>query len=330
MANTQEGTKLTLTERLKGVAAPGRFDNIIVSPKFNVTVNHIEDDGSTSVEIDPEPILGNHPDRDELLEPHRITEEPFYVPQDGEVRLFMEAYENNMPVMLKGPTGCGKTRFLEHMAYQLGKPLITVSCQEDMKASDLTGRHLLDANGTYWMDGPLTTGVRHGAIVYLDEVIETREDVKVLLHSLTDHRRQLFLERTHEVLDAHDDFNLVVSFNPHYQSALKKMKPSTRQRFIAMNFDYLPADRETEVVGHEAEVDFATASALVGFGRATRELKGEHLVEGASTRLMTYAGQLVREGLEPRVAARHAIIQPLTDDPGVYNTLEQMADSHFG
>ncbi|MCC2110684.1 MAG: CbbQ/NirQ/NorQ/GpvN family protein, partial [Hyphomicrobiales bacterium] len=231
--------------------------------------------------------------------------------------------------MLKGPTGCGKSRFVEYMAHKLGRPLITVACNEDMTASDLVGRFLLDRDGTKWQDGPLTIAARIGAICYLDEVVEARQDTIVVIHPLTDHRRYLPLDKKQEQLKAHDDFQLVISYNPGYQSLMKDLKPSTKQRFGALNFDYPEADLEAEIVAAEAGIDKATAGKLVQIAHRARNLKGHGLDEGISTRLLVYAGQMIAEGVEPALACTMTLVTPLTDDPDMRETLEAAVATFF-
>ena len=246
-----------------------------------------------------------------------IAHEPYYRAAADEVDLFQAAYEDRMPMMLKGPTGSGKTRFVEHLAWKLGKPLITVACHEDMTASDLVGRFLLDAQGTLWHDGPLTLAVRHGAICYLDEIVEARQDTTVVIHPLTDDRRILPLEKKGEVIHAHPDFQLVISYNPGYQSVLKDLKESTKQRFGAIQFDYPPPAVEAEIVAHEAGVDRNLAPQLVGIAERSRNLKGHGLEEGASTRMLIQAGRLVARGASLQAACRTAIVLPITDDEDI-------------
>lgn len=255
------------------------------------------------------------------LEDFRIAPEPYYRLVGNEVVLFGAAYQARMPVMLKGPTGCGKTRFIEHMAWKLDRPLITVSCHEDMTASDLVGRYLLDANGTIWHDGPLTLAVRLGAICYLDEIVEARQDTTVVIHSLTDDRRILALEKKNEVLTAHPDFQLVISYNPGYQSVLKDLKESTKQRFAAITFDYPDNEIEAEIVAREARVAKATAATLVKIAERSRNLKGHGLDEGASTRMLIHAGQLMSAGIPLAEACEVALVLPITDDPDIRNAL---------
>lgn len=253
-----------------------------------------------------------------------VKDEPFYLPVGPEISHFETAFAARMPVMLKGPTGCGKTRFVEHMAWRLGRPLITVSCHEDLSATDLVGRYLLEGEETVWHDGPLTAAVRLGAICYLDEVVEARKDTIVIIHSLTDHRRILPVEKRGELLRAPDDFLLVVSYNPGYQSVLKDLKQSTRQRFIAMEFDYPPADTEAAVVQHEGGVSDEVARDLVTIGQKVRNLKGHGLEEGVSTRLLVYAAQLIARGVDPVEACRVAISHPITDDPELQRSIKEI------
>ena len=224
---------------------------------------------------------------------YQIDTEPYYRPIGDEIALFEAAYADRLPMMLKGPTGCGKTRFIEHMAWKLGKPLITVACHEDMTASDLVGRFLLDASGTVWHDGPLTLAVRQGAICYLDEIVEARQDTTVVIHPLTDERRVLPLEKKNELVKAHPDFQLVISYNPGYQSVLKDLKESTKQRFAALDFGYPDPGIEAEIVSHESGINDEVAQKLVQIGERSRNLKGHGLDEGASTRMLIYAGRLV-------------------------------------
>ncbi|MBI1174177.1 MAG: AAA domain-containing protein [Sideroxydans sp.] len=260
---------------------------------------------------------------------YRITEEPFYQAQGKEVALYEVAYAARLPVMLKGPTGCGKSRFVEHMAWKLNKPLITVACNEDMTASDLVGRYLLDAGGTRWLDGPLTIAARHGAICYLDEIVEARQDTTVVIHPLTDYRRTLPLDKKGELIQAHPDFQLVISYNPGYQSLMKDLKQSTKQRFTAMEFDYASAEAEAAIVSRETGIDAALAQSLVKVGLAARKLKGHGLDEGISTRLLVYAATLIGGGIEPRDACRMAMVRPITDDADIRDTLDNAIDSVF-
>ncbi len=262
------------------------------------------------------------PGLEQLAQQHRIGEEPFYRPVADEVETYEAAYAARMPMMLKGPTGCGKSRFVEYMAWKLGRPLITVACNEDMTASDLVGRFLLDKDGTRWHDGPLTLAARIGAICYLDEVVEARQDTTVVIHPLTDHRRELPLDKKGELVKAHPDFQLVISYNPGYQSLMKDLKQSTKQRFGAIDFDYPAPDTEAEIVAREGGVDLETAKKLVQIGQRGRNLKGHGLDEGISTRLLVYAAQLIARGLDPLVACRVTLVRPLTDDPDMRDTLD--------
>jgi nitric oxide reductase NorQ protein len=261
---------------------------------------------------------------DDPLRPFRLAAEPYYRPVGEEVALFSSAYASRLPVMLKGPTGCGKTRFLEHVAWHLGLPLVTVSCHEDLTASDLVGRYLLDAEGTRWQDGPLTLAARHGALCYLDEVVEARQDTSVVIHPLTDGRRMLPIEKRGELLQAHPSFLLVVSYNPSYQNTMKDLKPSTRQRFGALALGYPTPAVEAEIVAHEAGVAADLAARLVTLGDRTRALRGHGLDEGASTRTLIHAGRLIAQGIDAATACRMAILTPLTDDPDVSEALEAL------
>ena len=263
-------------------------------------------------------------------EQFKIHKEPFYQPQANEVTLYEAAYKSRLPVMVKGPTGCGKSRFIEYMAWKLDKPLITVACNEDMTASDLVGRYLLDANGTRWLDGPLTTAARIGAICYLDEVVEARQDTTVVIHPLTDHRRTLPLDKKGELIEAHPDFQLVISYNPGYQSLMKDLKQSTKQRFTGFEFNYPGADLEAEILAKEADVDLDTSTKLVKIGQAARNLKGHGLDEGISTRLLVYAATLIKNGVEPGDACRMSLVRPITDDADIRDTLDHAIDVAFG
>jgi nitric oxide reductase NorQ protein len=260
---------------------------------------------------------------------YRIKEEPYYRTVGDEVTLYEAAYAARMPIMLKGPTGCGKTRFVEYVAWKLQKPLITVACHEDLTASDLVGRFLLDANGTRWQDGPLTVAARMGAICYLDEVVEARQDTTVVIHPLTDHRRNLPLEKKGELVTAHPDFQLVISYNPGYQSLMKDLKQSTKQRFGALDFDYPPAEVEAEIVAHETGVDRKVADKLVAIAHRARNLKGHGLDEGISTRLLVYAGHLIAKQIDPKVACQMTLVRPLTDDPDMRDTLNAAVNTYF-
>jgi len=260
---------------------------------------------------------------------YRVGQEPYYQPQKNEVALFEAAWRNRLPVMVKGPTGCGKSRFVEYMAWRLGKPLITVACNEDMTASDLVGRYLLEANGTRWLDGPLTTAARIGAICYLDEIVEARQDTTVVIHPLTDHRRTLPLDKKGELIHAHPDFQLVISYNPGYQSLMKDLKQSTKQRFTAFEFDYPEPALEARIVAQETGLDEAIAAQLVKVGGVARNLKGHGLDEGVSTRLLVYAATLMRDGVSPADACRMALVRPITDDADIRETLDHAIDATF-
>lgn len=262
-------------------------------------------------------------------EQYLVKEQPYYRPVGSEVELYEAAYRVRMPVMLKGPTGTGKSRFVEYMAWKLGKPLITVACNEDMTASDLVGRFLLDASGTRWQDGPLTVAARIGAICYLDEVVEARQDTTVVIHPLTDHRRNLPLDKKGELVQAHEDFQLVISYNPGYQSLIKDLKQSTKQRFGALDFDYPDSEIEAEIVAHESGIDPDTAHKLVQIGHRARNLKGHGLDEGISTRLLVYAGNLIARGIDPLAACTMTLVRPLTDDPDMRETLDAAVKTFF-
>jgi len=264
-------------------------------------------------------------DKDQYL----IREEPYYRAVHNEIEMYEAAYAARMPVMLKGPTGCGKSRFVEYMAWKMKKPLITVACNEDMTASDLVGRYLLDINGTKWQDGPLTVAARIGAICYLDEVVEARQDTTVVIHPLTDHRRELPLEKKGELVKAHDDFQIVISYNPGYQSLMKDLKQSTKQRFGAMDFEYPETEIEVEIVTHEGGIDTEIASKLVQVAHRSRNLKGHGLDEGMSTRLLVYAAQLMSKGVSAEQACKMALVTPLTDDPDMRDTLDAAVNTYF-
>ena len=279
------------------------------------------------------------------VEEYTVDSEPYYLPIGDEVQLFEMAYEQRIPVLLKGPTGAGKTRFVEYMAYRLGRPfkkvsstgqesmhrtpLITVACHEDLTASDLVGRYLLDIDGTRWVDGPLTRAVKVGAICYLDEVVEARKDTTVLIHPLTDYRRLLPIEKLGQVVEAADGFLLVISYNPGYQSALKDLKHSTRQRFIAIEFGYPPRDQETAIIAHESGATKEIASELAKLGEKVRNLREHGLSEGVSTRLLIYAGRLIARGISPRRACQVGVTWALTDDAEVQRSIEEVVTSIF-
>ncbi len=259
-----------------------------------------------------------------------MTELPFYKPQGNEIALFEHAYKHQLPMLIKGPTGCGKTRFINYMAAKLGRPVYTVACHDDLTAADLVGRHLIGDSGTFWSDGPLTRAVREGAICYLDEVVEARKDTTVVLHPLTDDRRILPIERTGETLHAPAEFMLVVSYNPGYQNLLKGMKPSTRQRFLAASFDFPEAGLEQEVLIGETGADEALAKRLVTLAHALRSLKDHDLEEAASTRLLVYTATLIMGGYNPVEACRAALVEPLTDDEETAAALMEVVDITFG
>ncbi|MEE8421817.1 MAG: CbbQ/NirQ/NorQ/GpvN family protein [Dehalococcoidia bacterium] len=273
------------------------------------------------------------------VEEFRITSEPYYVPLSDEVELFSTAYEQHMPVLLKGPTGCGKTRFLEYMSWWLhqhegereeeGVPLITVACHEDLTASDLVGRYLLEGDETRWIDGPITRAVKVGAICYLDEIVEARKDTTVLIHPLTDYRRLLPIDKRGELLEAADGFQLVMSYNPGYQSALKDLKHSTRQRFVAIEFGYPPRDLEAQIVARESGCSDELAQELAKLGEKVRNLKEHGLAEGVSTRLLIYAGRLMANGIAPRRACQASIVWALTDDEEVQSSIHEVVTSIF-
>ncbi len=285
------------------------------------------------------------------IEEFLVRDEPYYVPVADELEIFTAAYKQHIPVLLKGPTGCGKTRFVEYMAWKLGRPLavvkdkdgnpeeldegavrvplVTIACHEDLTASDLVGRYLLDAEGTRWMDGPMTRAVKNGAILYLDEVVEARKDTTVLIHPLTDHRRILPVEKTGSIIEADDRFLLCISYNPHYQSALKDLKHSTRQRFISIEFYYPPEEIEAEIVARESGCTKEQSQALAKLGVKIRNLKEHGLQEGASTRLLIYAGRLMVEGISERRACQVGIVWTLTDEVELQRSIEEVVSSIF-
>jgi nitric oxide reductase NorQ protein len=263
--------------------------------------------------------------------------EPFYLATGDEIELFRAAYEQRIPVLLKGPTGCGKTRFVEYMAWHIARdrsqpvdePLVTVTCHDDMTASDLIGRYLLSTDGTTWLDGPLTQAVRSGAICYLDEVVEARKDTTVVLHALTDHRRMLPVERLGTTVQAHPDFLLVVSYNPGYQASVKDLKPSTRQRFLAIEFSYPDVDLEADIIAHESGIDAAVARSLAFLGNRLRNLDEADIIDGPSTRLLVYVGALIRKGVTPLRACDVALVQAISDDRDVQTAVRQVAGAVF-
>jgi nitric oxide reductase NorQ protein len=261
---------------------------------------------------------------EQAIDKYTVPGQPYYLPVSSEIELFEAAYHTRLPAMLKGPTGCGKTRFVEYMAWRLGRPLITVACHEDLSATDLVGRFLLEGDETVWHDGPLTLAVKHGAICYLDEVVEARKDTIVLIHPLTDDRRILPVEKRGSILHAPPEFMLVVSYNPGYQSVIKDLKQSTRQRFVGLEFTYPPARLEAEVIMHEGNVDEQTARDLVVIGEKVRNLKGHGLEEGVSTRLLVYAAQLISRGIHPHTACDVAITSPITDDAELQRSIREI------
>ncbi|RUM33346.1 MAG: AAA family ATPase [Desulfobulbus sp.] len=261
------------------------------------------------------------------IDKHLIKDKPYYLPLADEVELAEAAYKSGLPLLLKGPTGCGKTRFMQFLAWKLTRPLITVSCHDDLSTSDLVGRYLIRSGEAVWTDGPLTMAVRSGAICYLDEIVEARKDTTVVIHPLADDRRELPIEKRGELVTAPPEFMLAVSYNPGYQSVLKDLKPSTRQRFIALSFDYPELELEAEIVSREGEVDRSLARTLVKLAHMTRSLKDSGLAEGASTRLLIQAGKLMACGINGRTACRVAITEPLTDDPELLASIEEMVSS---
>ncbi len=283
--------------------------------------------------------------KEHMIEEYVVREEPYYLPLGDEVEVFEAAYAQKIPVLLKGPTGSGKTRFVEYMAYRLGRPLtivktrskeekggiplVTVACHEDLSATDLVGRYLLEGESTKWIDGPLTRAVKSGAICYLDEIVEARKDTTVLIHPLTDHRRILPVEKKGQVIEASGNFLLVISYNPGYQSALKDLKHSTRQRFIAIEFGYPSREAEKEIIAHESGISPELSWELAKLGEKVRNLKEHGLEEGVSTRLLIYAGRLIQEGIPPRRACQVAIVWSLTDDAEVQRSIEEVVSTIF-
>ena len=282
------------------------------------------------------------------IEEFYVADEPFYIPTSDEIEIFESAYRQRVPILLKGPTGTGKTRFVEHMAWRLTEslsppksksassngsgqklPLITVACHEDLTASDLVGRYLLDADGTRWIDGPLTRAVKSGGICYLDEIVEARKDTTVIIHPLTDHRRSLTIDKLGTVINAADGFLLVVSYNPGYQNALKDLKHSTRQRFVALEFDFPDEEIEAQIIAHESGCDLDTAERLARLGLKIRNLREHGLEEGASTRMLIYAGRLIKEGVSHRRACQVSVTWGITDDPQVQRSIDEVVTSIF-
>ncbi len=255
-----------------------------------------------------------------------MVQAPYYHAIGKEVDVFEHAYKSKLPFLLKGPTGTGKSRFIEYMTHKLGKKLITISCHEETSSTDLIGRYIIKGAETVWLDGPLTVAVKEGAIIYLDEIAEARPDVIVAIHSLTDHRRELFIDKLGETVKAHEDFMLVASFNPGYQRGFKELKPSTRQRFVAMSFDYPEAKIETEILVSETEIDAATAKKLVNIAVKIRNLTELGLTETVSTRLLVDASKLIRSGLPKRLSVRVAVVEPLSDDTEVVEALKDLCD----
>ncbi len=262
-------------------------------------------------------------------ESHLVEEEPYYEPVGDEIALFEAAYASQIPVVLKGPTGCGKTRFMEYMAWRLKRPFITVSCHDDLTAADLVGRYLITNNETVWVDGPLARAVRCGGICYLDEVVEARKDTTVVIHPLADDRRILPMEKRGELLQAPKEFMLAMSYNPGYQSVLKDLKQSTRQRFIAIEFSYPEAALEKKIVTTETGLEAGDTEKLIKLAQMTRKLKGNGLDEGASTRLLVHTAKLIQRGIAPRTACNGAIAEALTDDPDMLRAINELAASLF-
>ena len=269
------------------------------------------------------------------IEDYSINEEPFYIPTSDEIKVFESAYNQKVPVLLKGPTGTGKTRFVEYMSWYISEkrnksvPLVTVACHEDLTASDLVGRYLIDASGTKWIDGPLTRAVKSGGICYLDEVVEARKDTTVIIHPLTDHRRILTIDKLGEVYEADDDFLMVVSYNPGYQNALKDLKQSTRQRFVAIEFDFPSPELETKIIQSESGVDQKISDSLASLGEKIRNLTDHGLTEAASTRVLIYAGKLIKDGIDPRRACQVSVTWGITDDQKLYKSIEEIITAIF-
>ena len=270
-------------------------------------------------------------------EEYIVENEPFFMPTSDEIEVFQAAYNERVPILLKGPTGTGKTRFVEYMSWKLNDnkkktkdiPLVTVACHEDLTASDLVGRYLLDASGTKWIDGPLTRAVKSGGICYLDEVVEARKDTTVIIHPLTDHRRTLSIDKLGQVIQADDGFLLVVSYNPGYQNAVKDLKHSTRQRFVAIEFDFPDVERETKIISHESGVEEGISNQLAVLGQKIRNLRVHGLEEGASTRLLIYAARLIKQGISPKRACQVALTWGITDEVQIQETVDQIVSSIF-
>ena len=260
----------------------------------------------------------------------RLVKEPYYVPVSDEVSIFESCHHRQLAVMLKGPTGCGKTRFVEYMAWRLQRPLVTVACHDDLSASDLTGRFLIRGGETVWQDGPLTMAARHGAICYLDEVVEARQDTVVVIHPLTDDRRVLPLDKAGELVDAAPGFQLVVSYNPGYQHVLKDLKPSTRQRFVAIDFSFPPSELEVRIVAHEGGVDEATARVLVNISQRVRNLRDSGLAEVPSSRVLVATARLIASGVPAKEACRSGMMAPLTDDPELLGAMRDLINAVLG
>ncbi len=263
------------------------------------------------------------------LAEHLIEQEPYYLSTGSEIEIALSAYKNGLPLLLKGPTGCGKTRFMQYLAWKLQRPLITVSCHDDLSTSDLVGRYLIRAGDAVWTDGPLTLAVRAGGICYLDEIVEARKDTTVVIHPLADDRRELPIEKRGEILTAPPEFMIAVSYNPGYQSVLKDLKPSTRQRFVAISFDYPNPEQEAEIVCREGNIEASLAGSLVKLAAMTRSLKESGLAEGASTRLLIQAGKLHNDNIDIHTACRTGIVEPLTDNPELLAALQEMVSSIF-